>query len=144
MPQPGQHRAVVLDPAEKGMHAGRQVRLEHDRLEAIGLPNMPNVLRKPCDPLVIGQIDIAADHGDQAIEMIAIGGQRIGGIDARGKKDAVNAGRRVNRVGRLRGDLRRERFVVYNKLPPIVRAMIPGVATKLIAELLSCFHVLAR
>jgi hypothetical protein len=38
----------------------------------------------------------------------------------------------------------RDRFVVYDKLPPIVRAMIPGVAPKLIAELLSCFHVLAR
>jgi hypothetical protein len=38
----------------------------------------------------------------------------------------------------------RERFVVYDKLPPIVRAMIPGVAPQLIAELLSCFHVLAR
>ena len=38
----------------------------------------------------------------------------------------------------------RERFVVYDKLPPIVRAMIPGVAPKLIAELLSSFHVLAR
>ena len=31
-----------------------------------------------------------------------------------------------------------------DKLPPIVRAMIPGVAPTLIAELLSCFHVLAR
>jgi hypothetical protein len=29
-------------------------------------------------------------------------------------------------------------------LLPIVRAMIPGVAPTLIAELLSCFHVLAR
>jgi hypothetical protein len=38
----------------------------------------------------------------------------------------------------------RERFIVYEKLPPIVRAMIPGVAPTLIAELLSCFHVLAR
>ena len=38
----------------------------------------------------------------------------------------------------------RERFVVYEDLPPIVRAMIPGVAPKLIAELLSCFNVLAR
>lgn len=38
----------------------------------------------------------------------------------------------------------RERFVVYDTLPQIVRAMIPGVAPKLIAELLSCFHVLAR
>ena len=38
----------------------------------------------------------------------------------------------------------RERFVVYDKLPPIVRAMIPDVAPKLVAELLSCFHVLAR
>ena len=38
----------------------------------------------------------------------------------------------------------RERFVVYEKLPPIVRAMIPGVAPKLIAELLSSFNVLAR
>ena len=38
----------------------------------------------------------------------------------------------------------RERFVVYDKLPPIVRAMIPGVAPKLIAELLSSFNVLAR
>jgi hypothetical protein len=33
---------------------------------------------------------------------------------------------------------------MHDKLPPIVRAMIPGVAPKLIAELLSCFHVLAR
>jgi hypothetical protein len=38
----------------------------------------------------------------------------------------------------------RERFVTYDKLPPIVRAMIPGVAPKLIAELLSSFNVLAR
>ena len=38
----------------------------------------------------------------------------------------------------------RERFVVYEDLPPIVRAMIPGVAPKLIVELLSCFNVLAR
>lgn len=38
----------------------------------------------------------------------------------------------------------RERFVAYDKLPPIVRAMIPGVAPKLIAELLSSFNVLAR
>ena len=38
----------------------------------------------------------------------------------------------------------RERFVVYEKLPPIVRAMIPGVAEKLIAELLACYRVLAR
>jgi len=38
----------------------------------------------------------------------------------------------------------RERFVAYEKLPPIVRAMIPGVAPKLIAELLSSFNVLAR
>jgi len=38
----------------------------------------------------------------------------------------------------------RERFVVYDKLPPIVRAMIPEVASKLIAELLSSFNVLAR
>ena len=38
----------------------------------------------------------------------------------------------------------RERFVTYEKLPPIVRAMIPGVAPKLIAELLSSFNVLAR
>ena len=38
----------------------------------------------------------------------------------------------------------RERFVAYDKLPPIVRAMIPGVAAKLIAELLSSFNVLAR
>jgi hypothetical protein len=38
----------------------------------------------------------------------------------------------------------RERFIVYEKLPPIVRAMIPGVAPKLIAELLSSFNVLAR
>jgi hypothetical protein len=29
----------------------------------------------------------------------------------------------------------RERFVTYETLPPIVRAMIPGVAPKLIAEL---------
>jgi hypothetical protein len=29
-------------------------------------------------------------------------------------------------------------------LATFVRAMIPGVAPKLIAELLSCFHVLAR
>jgi hypothetical protein len=38
----------------------------------------------------------------------------------------------------------RARFVSYEKLPPIVRAMIPGVAPKLIAELLSSFNVLAR
>ena len=38
----------------------------------------------------------------------------------------------------------RERFVAYEKLPPIVRAMIPGVAPKLIAELLSSFNALAR
>jgi hypothetical protein len=38
----------------------------------------------------------------------------------------------------------RDRFVAYEQLPPIVRAMIPGVAPKLIADLLSCFHVLAR
>ena len=38
----------------------------------------------------------------------------------------------------------RDRFVVYENLPPIVRAMVPGVAPKLIAELLSCFNVLAR
>ena len=38
----------------------------------------------------------------------------------------------------------RERFVVYDTFPPIVRAMIPGVAPKLIAELLACFNVLAR
>ena len=31
-----------------------------------------------------------------------------------------------------------------DKLPPIVRAMISGVAPKLIAGLLSSFHVLAR
>ena len=38
----------------------------------------------------------------------------------------------------------RDRFVTYEKLPPIVRAMIPGVAPKLIAELLTSFNVLAR
>ena len=38
----------------------------------------------------------------------------------------------------------RERFVVYEKLPPIVRAMIPGAAPKLIAELLSSFNILPR
>ena len=38
----------------------------------------------------------------------------------------------------------RERFVAYEKLPPIVRAMIPGVAPTLLAEQLSGFHVLAR
>ena len=38
----------------------------------------------------------------------------------------------------------RERFVVYEQLPPIVRAMVPGIAPKLITELLSCFNVLAR
>ena len=38
----------------------------------------------------------------------------------------------------------RERFVAYEKLPPIVRAMIPGVAPTLIVELLQSFNVLTR
>lgn len=38
----------------------------------------------------------------------------------------------------------RERFVAYERLPPIVRAMIPGVAPTLIVELLQSFNVLAR
>lgn len=37
-----------------------------------------------------------------------------------------------------------DRFVVYGKLPPIVRAMIPSVAPTLSAEILSCVHVLPR
>lgn len=38
----------------------------------------------------------------------------------------------------------RERFIEYAKCPPIVRAMLPAHAPKLIVELLQSFHVLTR
>ena len=38
----------------------------------------------------------------------------------------------------------RERFVAYDRLPPIVRAMIPGVAPRLVVELLQSFSLLTR
>ena len=38
----------------------------------------------------------------------------------------------------------RERFVAYDRLPPIVRAMSPGVAPRLVVELLRSFSVLTR
>ena len=38
----------------------------------------------------------------------------------------------------------RERLVAYERLPPIVRAMIPGVAPKLIVDLLQSFRLLTR
>jgi hypothetical protein len=100
VPEAGEHRAVVFDPAEIRMHAHGQIGLDDDRIDAVGGGDASRGVRKPCDPLLVGERDIAADHRHDAVELASMGGERVGGINAAGVEGPVSPLRRVRRIDR--------------------------------------------